>query len=103
MITNDILATIVSNVHAASPKLTTKLSPICIKFSAAEKFLREMELNGVPLRKIPIDTLLKVKSLIKSGSKAGCEKQSRKTATQKTATQIQCKRFFQKGRSVICP
>ena len=83
-----------TTVVAKTPKMT-----ICNKLTIAENFLRELDSNGVPLWKIPTDTLLKIKSVIKTGTKAGCKKQNRMA---KTATPIKCKKFFQRGRSVIC-
>ena len=76
--------------------MQTKQVPICSKLNAVENYLRKLESNGIPFSKIPQDRLLSIKSLIKAGEKAGCEKQS------SISTPKSCKRFFQKGQSVIC-
>ena len=77
-------------------KSCTNQMPICGKLNVVENYLRELESNGIPFSKIPHEKLLRIKSLIKDGEKAGCKKQS------KISTSKPCKRFFQKSKSVIC-
>ena len=91
-ITIAIVVAFVNQVGA----MKTNQGAVCTNFNIAETYLRKLESNKIPLTKIPWDKIIMVKKAIQSGVEAGCDKQ------EKIPKRKNCKRFFQRGESVVC-
>ena len=91
-ITIAIAVAVVNQVDA----MKSNQMDVCTNFNIAKTYLRKLKSNGIPMTKIPWDKISKVKKAIKSGVEAGCDKQ------EKNPKQRNCKRFFQRGKSVVC-
>ena len=89
------IAIAVALVNQVSAMKTNQMD-VCTNFNLAETYLRKLESNGMSMTKIPWDKIVKVKKAIQSGLEAGCDKQD------KIPKQRNCKRFFQRGKSVVC-
>ena len=68
---------------------------ICAKFGSAENFLHQLEAKGISVRQLPMEKLLSIRKTLLHGVENGCDEPI------KLAT-VECKRFTQKGRSVVC-
>ena len=68
---------------------------ICAKFNSAENFLYQLEAKGISVRQLPMGKLLMIRNTLRIGVENGCDEPI------KLAT-VECKRFTQKGRSVVC-
>ena len=91
-ITIAIAVAVVSQIGA----MNTNQRFVCTNFNVAETYLRKLESNGISITKIPWDKIVKVKKAIQSGLEAGCDKK------ENISKQRNCKRFFQRGKSVVC-
>ena len=87
-----IIAALASCVVAINIKNTT----ICKKFKAAENVLRKLKSTGISFRRIPSDKLREIFNSIETGIAKGCNNQAI------ISTPIKCKRYTQRGQSVIC-
>ena len=72
-----------------------KKAAICKKFNMADDFLHKWVSKGLSVKQLPIDKLILVKNAIRNGVDHGCDQQVK-------PAYVECKRFTQRGRSVVC-
>ena len=89
------LVTIASLIGSSDALKLNKRAVICAKFNSAENFVYQLEAKGMSVRQLPLDKLLLIRKTIRIGVENGCDEPI------KLAT-VECKRFTQKGRSVVC-
>ena len=86
---------IASLVGSSDPLKLNKRAVICAKFNSADIFLYQLEAKGISVRQLPMGKLLMIRNTLRIGVENGCDEPI------KLAT-VECKRFTQKGRSVVC-
>ena len=89
------LTTITSLFGSSDAVKVNKRAVICAKFASTENFLHQLEANGISVRQLPMEKLLLIRKTLRNGVENGCDEPI------KLAT-VECKRFTQKGRSVVC-
>ena len=89
------MATFASLIGSSDALKLNKRAVICAKFNSAENFVYQLEAKGMSVRQLPLDKLLLIRKTIRIGVENGCDEPI------KLAT-VECKRFTQKGRSVVC-
>ena len=87
-----IIASLSTSTDAANHN---KRAVICKKFKVADDFLHQLVSKGFSVRQLPIDKLISVKNAIRNGVEHGCDQPVK-------PAHVECKRFTQKGRSVVC-
>jgi len=87
-----IIASLVGSSDAL--KLNNR-AVICAKFNSAENFLYQLEAKGISVRQLPMGKLLMIRKTLRIGVENGCDEPIKLAA-------VECKRFTQRGRSVVC-
>ena len=72
-----------------------KRAIICTKFNMVNDFLHQFVSKGLSVQQLPIDKLILVKNAIRNGVEHGCDQPVK-------PAHVECKRFTQRGRSVVC-
>ena len=68
---------------------------ICKKFNMVDDFLHQFLSKGLSVWQLAIDKLILVKNAIRNGIEHGCDQPIK-------PAHVECKRFTQRGRSVVC-
>ena len=89
------MATFASLIGSSDAFKVEERAVICAKYSATENVLNQLEAKGISVRQIPMEKLILIRKTLRIGVEHGCDEPI------KLAT-VECKRFTQKGRSVVC-